>query len=231
MNPASLVDRLRRHPLRDALLALVAVSAVGCAVVALRSILVGQGRHLFLIWNLFLAWLPLLLVLAIEEGRRRQWLCGWRLATAFCAWVLLLPNAPYILTDFVHLKHSAPRHWWTDLTLILWFSLAGLLLGFAALRRMQHVLAEPLGQRRAFVITLALIPLIAFGIYIGRFERWNSWDVVVQPIALINDMPNWFHRSSIKFTLLFSLLLGAVHLMLTMTGSLMNRRLEPIHES
>lgn len=218
-----LIEFLRRHPLRDAVLALFAVSAVGCAGIVLRSSLFGQKRHLFLIWNLFLAWLPLLLALVVEEGCRRRWLQGWRLAVSFTLWVLLLPNAPYILTDFVHLQRSSPRHWWTDLTLILWFSFAGLLLGFVALRRMQRVLAESLGQRRAFAITVALIPLTAFGIYIGRFERWNSWDVVVQPIALISDMPNWFHRSSIKFTLLFSLLLGSVHLMLGMTGSLLNR--------
>lgn len=225
------LDFLLRHPLRDALLALVAVSAVGCAGVVLRSVLVGQGRHLFLIWNLFLAWLPLLLVLAVEEGRRRQLMRGWRLAALFGAWILLLPNAPYILTDFVHLKYSSPRHWWTDLTLILWFSLTGLLLGFVALRRMQRVLAESFGPQRSFVITVALIPLIAFGIYIGRFERWNSWDVVVQPIALISDIPNWFHRNSIKFTALFTLLLGAVHLMLTTTASLVTLRSETNHES
>ena len=219
------------HPLRDAICALMAVSVVGCAGVVLRSFFVGHGRHLFLIWNLILAWLPLLLVLAIEEGRRRQRICGGIFAVLFGAWVLLLPNAPYILTDFVHLQRSSARHWWTDLTLILWFSLVGLLLGFLALRRMQLVLAETLGQRRAFAITLALIPLVAFGIYIGRFERWNSWDVLVQPVALVGDIPNWFHWNSIKFTVLFSLLLGAVHLMLMTTGSLMNSRRESIHES
>ncbi len=80
-------------------------------------------------------------------------------------------------------------------------------------------------------ITLSLISLLAFGIYIGRFERWNSWDVVVRPGALLADLPNWFHRGSIKFTLLFSLLLGAAHLMLLTTESLLNRRPETIHEN
>lgn len=222
---------LPSHPLRDALLALMAVSIVGCAGVVLRSFLAGHKVHLFLIWNLFLAWLPLLFVLAIEEGYRRQRLRGWSFAAAFGAWMLLLPNAPYILTDLVHLQRSAPRHWWTDLTLILWFSLVGLLLGFLALRRMQKVLGSFLSERMAITATLALIPLSAFGIYIGRFERWNSWDVVVRPLALIGDIPNWFHWHAIKFTALFSLLLGAVHLMLTTTVSLMTLRSETTHES
>jgi uncharacterized membrane protein len=156
---------------------------------------------------------------------------GWTFAASFVAWLLLLPNAPYILTDLVHLQRSAARHWWTDMMLILWFSLVGLLLGFIALRRMQRVLADALGEQRAFVITLGLIPLVAFGIYLGRFERWNSWDVVVRPVALLADMPNWFHRGSIKFTLLFSLLLGAAHLMLLTAESLLNRHAEPVLES
>ncbi len=218
---------LPSHPLRDALLALMAVSVVGCAGVVLRSFLAGHKVHLFLIWNLFLAWLPLLVVLAIEEGCRRHRLQGWSFAAAFGAWVLLLPN----VTDLVHLQRSAPRHWWMDLTLILWFSLVGLLLGFLALRRMQGILGSFLGQRMAATATLALIPLIAFGIYIGRFERWNSWNVVVRPLALIGDIPNWFHWHAIKFTALFSLLLGTVHLMLTTTVSLMTLRSETTHES
>lgn len=222
MNPLSLLRWFRQHPLLDSVLVLAAVSCIGCFIVLFRSVATGRSQFFFLVWNLCLAWLPLVMVVVIEEFRRRHLLRGWRFVATFAAWVLVLPNAPYILTDLVHLQRSLPNRWWTDLTLILWFSIAGLMLGFIALRRMQAMLAESLGRTPAWLVTVGLIPVVAFGIYIGRFERWNSWDVLVRPLDLLADAPNWFHRGSIKFTVLFSLLLGACHLMLVTTGALLN---------
>src|SRR5215468_5243308 len=126
-------------------LALLFASGVGVALVIARILWTGNIKYGFLIWNLFLAWLPLgFALLACDEYRgdtRRNWRFVWFAGT----WLLFFPNAPYIFTDLIHLTNQFYRHFWIDLTLILLFAVIGLILGFVSLFLMQGVVQRMLG--------------------------------------------------------------------------------------
>lgn len=195
------------------LLALAGASALGVALIVTRAILLWRGQHLFLAWNLFLAWVPLLLALRLEHqlsngaGRAARWLTG-------LGWLFFLPNAPYILTDLTHLKPFIRWSWWTDLLLILWFAVIGLVLAFLALHRMQLLVAQRRGWLTGWAFVVAVAFLCGFGVYLGRFERWNSWDVVTNPTGLLADSLSWLHGHAARFTLLFGLFLSTTHALL-----------------
>jgi uncharacterized membrane protein len=195
--------------------ALACASALGVVLVGVRTVLTWRGQHLYLVWNLFLAWVPLLLALRVEvmnqqPNRRRPWLF-W--ATAL-GWLLFFPNAPYIFTDLTHLKLATRLRWWTDLIIILLFAVTGLVLAFLSLHRMQSVVVRRHGWLAGWLFVFAVAFLSGFGVYLGRFERWNSWDVVVHPLGMAMDSGNWLHLKSAKFTILFGAFLSAAYAML-----------------
>ena len=205
---------LSRQDLRAPLLALACASALGVALIALRTVLTWRGQHLYLVWNLFLAWIPLLLALRVEELERRGHTRNWRFWCTVLAWLVFFPNAPYIFTDLTHLKLATRLRWWTDLILILLFAVTGLVLAFLSLHRMQSVVARRRGWCAGWLFVFAVAFLSGFGVYLGRFERWNSWDVIINPIGLAADSLNWVHSLSAKFTLLFGLFLFTAYALL-----------------
>jgi uncharacterized membrane protein len=106
----------------------------------------------------------------------------------FGLWLLFLPNAPYIVTDFLHLKHKPPVPLWFDLVLLFSFAGTGLLLGLLSLHNMQQALTARLSARWAQWLIGGAIALSGFGIWLGRFQRWNSWDIFTRPDALLADL-------------------------------------------
>ena len=232
--------KFSQHELRGPLLALVAASVLGSILIAVRTLLTGRVQQLFLVWNLFLAWVPLLLALRLESLHRRERLAGWCAGGTAVAWLLFFPNAPYLLTDLIHLKPIVKALWWTDLILILWFAIIGLVLGFLSLHRLHQVVAERQGWLLGWMFVLAVTFLSGFGVYLGRFERWNSWDVITNPFALFADSGSWLQFRSAKFTLLFGLLLTTAYALLysltrlgpsPQVSALMRQKLGPILES
>lgn len=199
--------------------ALAFASMLGCVLLGLRIALLGRGRQLYLVWNLFLAWMPLIFALtavciAQTSPQRR----GWFLSAA-TAWLLFFPNAPYILTDLIHLGSKAHSRYWTDLVMILLFALIGLVLGFLSLFLMQRLVARRYGWPAGWLFVSVVATLSGFGIYAGRFFRWNSWDVVSNPVDLITDTGNWLlsipHSPRvIVIPVLFATLLFIAYLML-----------------
>jgi len=201
------------------LLALLFASVVSAALVALRVEWTRNWRYLFLIWNLFLAWLPLFFSLAVfhrhQSGRRQ----GWRLYSLAALWLLFFPNAPYIFTDMIHLTARFASHFWVDLILVLLVAFTGFLLGFMSLYLMQSVVADRLGRTAGWLFILTVSALSGFGIYLGRFLRWNSWDILVDPVGLSRDIGHWAahplaNRMSFAFPALFAVFLFLGYLML-----------------
>jgi len=203
-----------RHDLRVPLFTLAVASVLSVALIVLRTFLTWRAQHLFLVWNLFLAWIPVALALWLEERDQRGAARGWRLWTTAFAWLMFFPNAPYILTDLKHLKLATHPHWWTDLIIILLFAFTALVLAFLSLHRMHALVSRRRGLVAGWVFVLGVTFLSGFGVYLGRFERWNSWDVLMQPLAMAADSPNWFHYSAAKFTLLFGGLLATAYALL-----------------
>lgn len=151
------------------------------------KILRGTTGFLFLIWNLFLAWIPYCLSLTLEKSHRKfnsKILTGLLLAS----WLLFFPNAPYILTDLLHLRFRAPIPHWYDVMLLASFAWTGLILGLLSLYEVQLFFRKRMGKVISWVLVLAAIFLCGFGIYLGRFLRWNSWDVLTKPMFILEEL-------------------------------------------
>jgi len=201
------------------MLALTFASAVSVALVAARIVWTAKLYYSFLIWNLFLAWLPMLFALLACEKYQRASGRDWRFLSLAGAWLLFFPNAPYIFTDLIHLTTRFHSHFWVDLTLILLCALTGLVLGFVSLYLMQSVVEQMLGRPASWLFIAAVAVLSGFGIYLGRFMRFNSWDILLRPIQLYRGIGNWVadplaHANSLAFPILFAAFLFIAYLML-----------------
>jgi uncharacterized membrane protein len=179
-------------PLTRARLTLIFILAASVSLSILlvvgRVVLSGEGRFLFLIWNLFLALIPfgLSTLLGLAKGPLRARL----LLPIGAIWLLFFPNAPYILTDLFHLRTRVGIPLWYDLALILSCAWNGLMLAYASLSDMQQLVQQRLGFWAGWGFAAAALLLSSFGIYLGRYLRFNSWDVLTNPLTLFYDIVN-----------------------------------------
>ncbi len=139
----------------------------------------GAGQR-FMLWNLLLAWVPLVLALVIYD-RYRIGVRFFRLAPWAVLWLLFLPNAPYMMTDFVHLTPGRVAPLWFDGVLLSAFGWTGLLLGFVSIYLMHAVVRDRFSGREAWFSVVGVFALASVGVYLGRVKRWNSWDLLVKP--------------------------------------------------
>lgn len=141
----------------------------------------GSSYYRFLIWNLFLAWVPLgLAALAYARARRRLDALVWLLLVP---WLLFFPNAPYLLTDFIHLG-DGPAPLWYDALMLSAFAWTGLMLGFGSLYLVQTILRRAFGAAVAWLCVAGALALASVGVFIGRFVRFNSWDALLHPLEV-----------------------------------------------
>ncbi len=146
-----------------------------------------EASYIFLVWNLFLAWIPYLVALGISYGQRRG--AGWfPQGTGLLVWLIFLPNAPYILTDFIHFRSLPSIPFWFDVSLLFAGASTGLLLGLLSLREVHLSLKHWLPNILTWVVVLFAIGLAGFGVWLGRFQRWNSWDLVTRPHYILSDI-------------------------------------------
>lgn len=164
-------------------------SALSIILLYLRIQWSGSLMFVFLPWNLFLAWVPFLLAFALSEMNNNG-VSRIKKVGVFAAWLLFFPNSPYILTDLFHLKLRSEVPLWFDLVLILSFAWNGLLLGYSSLMEIQKVLRTRLSANIVNFFIGGLLVLCSFGIYLGRYPRYNSWDIVTNPIRLFSDIFN-----------------------------------------
>ena len=141
---------------------------------------------LFLVWNLFLAWIPYGIALLLEPASQKF---NKKIITGVMvlSWLFFFPNAPYILTDLLHLRGRHPIPHWYDLMLIVSFAWTGLLLGYLSLFEVQTFIQKRKGKFYSWVFSLIAIFLCGLGIYLGRYLRWNSWDILHDPWQIVAD--------------------------------------------
>lgn len=163
--------------------ALAAGVLLALGLIAGRIWHTGSITYAFLGWNLFLAWMPLLFAWLAERAKWGATAVVWSVL-----WLLFFPNAPYIVTDFVHLAPRPGVPFWYDLMLILTCALVGLLLGLASLGLIHGRAARAFGTAVGWLIVLLACGLAGVGVAIGRFLRWNSWDALLNPLALVQDL-------------------------------------------
>lgn len=188
--------------------AVILLSGVTVALWAARARWVPGGLPYMLI-NLILAWIPWLLGVAAVRVRSR-----WALAIAFPVWLVFFPNAPYLVTDLLHLQPHPTVPSWYDALLYGSFAVTGCALGWTSLAMIRDRLAREVGAVWAELALLGIALLSGFGVYLGRFERWNSWDVLGRPAALARGVAGALTWRAVLFSLAFGLFVWAGHLMI-----------------
>jgi len=182
--------------------ALLAASALCCATLEYRIHRTGDSFYGFLVWNLILAWVPFGLALAAYDRARRH--LDVVVGVLAVLWLLFFPNAPYVLTDFIHLHESAAPLWY-DALMLSAFAWTALVLGFVSLYLMQMVARRVVGPAWAWVGVVGALALASFGVYLGRFVRFNSWDALLRPgrVAQVirNQLENPFEHPRLVATL------------------------------
>lgn len=145
-------------------------------------------RFVFLIWNLILATIPYFLMKFALRNQAKK-VFAWLI---FGASLLFLPNSPYIVTDLFHLKHQASMPLWFDTLLVFSCAATGLFLFYSILIKMAHFLSQQFSKIWSIIGIILIIFLNGFGIYLGRFLRFNSWDIVTNPFGLANEILDRF---------------------------------------
>jgi uncharacterized membrane protein len=181
-------------------------------MLAARIYYTGKMHYLFLVWNIFLAWIPYfvssLFVKMNAAGK-------WKLALLFFGWLAFFPNALYIVTDLIHLQIESMVPKWFDAVLLFSASFVGLLMAFISLYRVELLLQKMVNKKLLSPLILLILFLGSFGVYLGRFLRWNSWDIIRNPFQLllsishrifspVDHLQTW--TVTVTFTLFFYLL-------------------------
>lgn len=163
---------------------------VSCAfslvLVIARCIAADSIRFLFLVWNLFLAFIPY--YVSTKLTQRPHWIASrWKFILLFIVWILFIPNTFYIITDLFHLEVRDDARLWFDLVVLFSFAWNGLLLGILSVRHMEKIFHHCFYWRNELFL-FPVMWLNALGVYIGRFMRFNSWDVITNPFRLMRDI-------------------------------------------
>lgn len=159
-------------------------------LIAVRIIYSGRLNYLFLVWNLFLAWLPFMISTGFKLLHRKTML--WKKITLLSTWLIFFPNALYIITDLIHLEQDTNIPKWFDAILIFTSSVVGLIMAFISLFRAEAFLLKQFENVTVNKMIPAILFLGSFGVYLGRFLRWNSWDIVKDPLGLAAEIGERF---------------------------------------
>ena len=168
---------------------LILMTAFCIALFAVRYYISDTKVYLFLNWNLFLAFIPLLITTSIIKFNIKS---KRSLIFAITIWILFFPNSPYILTDLFHLKSRISIPVWYDLIVILAYAWTGLIFGFVSLLQLEKLLSNYFNEKFINLLVIIFFFISGFGVYLGRFLRWNSWDIFTNPFGLFQDIAHRF---------------------------------------
>lgn len=201
---------------RQLIIVLLYANAVSLLLFGLRVLGADSFRYWFLLWNLFLAWLPLIPAWLLV---RRLELKRWREAGSISLtvlWLLLLPNSFYVLSDLIHLRATGEINLLYDAVLFSSFIFNAYVPGFLSLYLVHAELLKRRTAGRAHAIIGGVLLACGFAIYLGRTMRWNSWDILLNPFAVLFDVSDGFvnpimHLQLFMTTGIFFLLLSSVY--------------------
>ena len=175
-----------------------------------RVLYSGTFSFIFLNWNLFLAFVPLTFTYIIEKKSLK----GYWFWLMFFGWLLFFPNAPYVITDLKYLNRNNTKSGvpiWLDIVLISSFAINSILLGFISAEKIFNQLKKLYNRWWANIVIITCMLLSGFGVYLGRFERFNSWDIISNPSLLIDNIADIFihpfqNSHSIELSILFGIM-------------------------
>ncbi len=159
------------------------ISTVCCvALLLIRNIIVGNKDYNFLLWNLFLAIIPFIIAFLLESNYKKFNKLTLLLGGFF--WLLFYPNAPYMVSDLIHVNKTSSIVLY-DTLIIFSLSTLALFFGFYSLKLIYIVIKKSRNHKFALSIMCFSILLSSFGIFLGRILRLNSWDIFTKPIQTL----------------------------------------------
>jgi uncharacterized membrane protein len=193
-------------------------SLMACAFFVFRVLYSGSYNYSNLLWNLFLAWLPYIFAVIASSLfgiSPKRW---WLIFLFGFLWLLFFPNAPYIVTDFYYLDPRPPLPLWFDISLIAIFAFTGFFLAIASLRSIHTIIDRSIGRVFGWLFALFALGLASLGVYLGRFGRYNSWDILLNPKSLLKEVINNLlnpldNLGFVGFTIMFTSILLVFYLM------------------
>ncbi|GIV96728.1 MAG: hypothetical protein KatS3mg057_1385 [Herpetosiphonaceae bacterium] len=212
------IHRAHRFLAMHSFYPLVLASLLACGLLAGRIYLTRTHHFIFLIWNLFLAWIPYMWSMWAAAIDRRYPGAWWRLILPGSIWLIFFPNAPYIITDLIHLQWAPQQTLLYDAGMVAAFAWSGCFLGVASLRAWQNIVERYAGWSAGWIFAILMVGLGGLGVYIGRFLRWNSWDLLLNPGVLLADvLERAAHIRAAGMTAIFAALLLVCYLMFTLS--------------
>ncbi len=202
---------------RRIIMALGFSSAISVFLYIARALHYDTTQYWFLNWNLFLAWLPLLFARQLYLRIQKHRWTDWQILSLSALWLVFLPNSFYLSTDFIHLQTASQGNLLYDVVLLLSFSINGFMLGFISLYLIHTTLLKRVKLQYAHLSIAGVLLICSFAIYLGRYLRWNSWDILINPAGLLFDLSDRIinpsaHPQTFVTTLTFFALLGSTYI-------------------
>jgi uncharacterized membrane protein len=177
-----------------------------------RFLYTNDPQYFFYPWNLFLATVPYFLSKRLRKYKR----INMKVIIILLGWLLFLPNAPYIITDLFHFQERPPVPYWFDLLLVVSAAWNGVVLCFASLLQTEKFLTKHIKLKWIKPASIILITLCSYGMYLGRYKRYNSWSIITRPddifhTIISNIAEPWEHMQAWAFTISFAILLCIIH--------------------
>ncbi len=204
---------------KEVLAPLATLSFAASSLLVIRYVVFGSFTFWYLDWNLFLAWLPLVFAwLLVRYVKKHPWV-SWQGIGLSLLWIGFLPNSFYIVTDFMHLQEVGQHTLLFDAVLLFLFTVAGYAIGFTSVFMVHRLLLTRINRPSATRVIAGVFFACSFAIYLGRFLRWNTWDVLMNPAGLILDVTDRIvnpvaHEQTFWVTILFFVLLCSLYFIL-----------------
>ncbi len=166
----------------------------------------------YILWNIFLSAVSFITSSIILLYINKDNFYNPLFIFGFLIWILFLPNAPYVITDFIHLGEIRTVPLIYDIILLFVSSTASLLFGLYSMEQMEKVFSYRFSKKTVNGITLLIIFFTSFGIYLGRSLRFNSWDFFLNYNALFKSVVDIFvnpskHTNAYFYTIIFFFLI------------------------
>jgi len=197
-------------------IALYAASLACVALYIISAVYYGASPFWFLNWNLVLAWLPLAFAVMLKSHLKTGRWSSWQGICLTLLWLVFLPNSFYLISDLVHLDFARYSQTFYYVIMLFSFSFAGLLLGFTSLYVVHQELLKRLKHNTAHLWVGAVLLVCSFAVYLGRYLRWNTWDILLHPVGLVFDVSDRVinpvaYGQTFQVTAMFFILLASMY--------------------
>ena len=178
-------------------------------------------------WNTFLAAIPYAVSTQLVKMKKINLIA----VILLFVWLAFFPNAPYMITDLLHYEERLPVPFWFDILLVISAAWNGLILGLISLMNVEIFLSQFLKPVWIKLSVFASLLLCGYGVFIGRFLRFNSWDILTDPRILVYSsahhvlLPQRYPKLWV-FTILFAVLLTVIYFTLKKLPQVLNRKNE-----